>query len=855
MSEEISAKEHARALLPKLRSDRLFYFPIRHHSPACAAHIERWILENKPKAVLVEGPSSFSSRIDALTDDACLCPVALYTNFVDKKARLISALGQSDPDSSDQASKPPILPEGLDFGAARFAAYYPFCDYSPEMIALRTGKKVGALLKFIDLEYAEMIITQFQESKNKPEQIRIESLAQDAHLSRSRYMKELAHRLGCRDFDELWDHLFEASLDSLSTDDFVDRLATYCAMARLDYTSQELAQDATTAREDCMAFQIVETLKETKGKILVVTGGFHTAALPDLVEQKRKRPVKPDFGEDELGVWLIKYSFDKLDALSGYSAGMPSPAYYERLWLAKNNPAFRAENRKEQFERVAAEVLVDISRLTRERKLVNLITTPDSIAAAQMTKQLAALRGHPWPLREDILDGVRSCFVKGELGVEGQYLFKLVNEILAGNRVGQVPPGGDVPPLLADFYKEAKKYRLLIEQVERKEYVLDLYRNARHRGLSRFFHRLDFLETQFARFVGGPNFVSGQGLDLMQEIWDAIWSPLVESALIEASVYGASLEEASANKLKLMIRGLEDEAQGRSSSAAVGLLIRACRLGLHAQSAGMVQLIDLHIAEDPHIGSVANALSQLELLQRAREPLEASNLLAVPRLINAAYLRACRLVEDLGRCPDSALEEALTALQTIKEVLSSFSSSKQDDADNNVFDLDESLFYQGLVRVIQFPPHEAQSTLIGAAAGILFSEGRISETELMEVVCGFLGGALNNPLKSVGILRGLLSTASELAWQLTPLINALDGEFESWDEQVFLSLLPDLRLAFVSLTPRDIARVADKVSLLHDGADLGELVHTDISASDLELGLRLNQHVCASLRADGLEAL
>ena len=36
-------------LLEGLITDRLFYFPIRHHSPACARHLERVIRARKPR--------------------------------------------------------------------------------------------------------------------------------------------------------------------------------------------------------------------------------------------------------------------------------------------------------------------------------------------------------------------------------------------------------------------------------------------------------------------------------------------------------------------------------------------------------------------------------------------------------------------------------------------------------------------------------------------------------------------------------------------------------------------------------------------------------------------------------------
>ncbi len=110
-----TAEQAVAALLPKLRSARVTYFPIRHHSPACAAHLRRWIAAHRPASVLVEGPASFSGKIDFLTDERCVCPVAIYTTFIDKRGRLRPP--------GDEAKPGPG-------GPPRSAAFYPFCDYS-----------------------------------------------------------------------------------------------------------------------------------------------------------------------------------------------------------------------------------------------------------------------------------------------------------------------------------------------------------------------------------------------------------------------------------------------------------------------------------------------------------------------------------------------------------------------------------------------------------------------------------------------------------------------------------------------------------------------------------------------------
>src|SRR5215469_6824884 len=121
-------------VLASLYTPECVYFPIRHHSPACSWHLDRLIRNLKPSSILVEGPASFTPFIPTILDSGTKPPVAIYTHYVDHARKLY---------------KP--REDELDLGPARFAAYYPFCDYSPEFVALRTGQEVGAVLKFIDL--------------------------------------------------------------------------------------------------------------------------------------------------------------------------------------------------------------------------------------------------------------------------------------------------------------------------------------------------------------------------------------------------------------------------------------------------------------------------------------------------------------------------------------------------------------------------------------------------------------------------------------------------------------------------------------------------------------------------------
>src|SRR5437667_7304370 len=123
-------------LLAALITDRVIYFPIRHHSPACARHLEHLIRERKPQAVLIEGPASFTSLIPLVLHPKTKAPFAIYTSFVRE---------QPDLEAGSTAAKAAAL-----LGLPRHAAYYPFCDYSPELVGLRVGAEVGASLRFVD---------------------------------------------------------------------------------------------------------------------------------------------------------------------------------------------------------------------------------------------------------------------------------------------------------------------------------------------------------------------------------------------------------------------------------------------------------------------------------------------------------------------------------------------------------------------------------------------------------------------------------------------------------------------------------------------------------------------------------
>lgn len=809
------------AVLSALFEPPCAYFPIRHHSPACSWHLEKFIRDLRPSVILVEGPSSFTPLIPTILDPGTKPPVAIYTHYIDVDRKLYKPTANE-----------------LDLGPARFAAYYPFCDYSPELVALRVGREVGAALKFIDLDYADQVLAERSATQqwSKP---RIETLMQERHLARSRYLNALAQRSGCRDFNEMWDHLFEANFQSHPTRAFIEEVATYCFFARVDANETVLDADGTSAREQAMAASIEDQIANGSAQgspILVVTGGFHTVALPSLVGKALQRAEPSSVSPESVQQALIRYSFRQLDALNGYSAGMPSPNYYHRLWREVTGGSAA-------HARVAVSLLVEIGSITRKKDMQVGLSTADEIAALEHARLLASMRGHAGPTREDLLDGVRSCFVKGSMDGEGAVVMGLVRHVLTGSEVGSVPATAGTPPLVTSFRKEAERARLDISNSLKKQVAVEIYRRESHRRTSRFLHSVVFLNVPFATLTAGPDFVRGTGLERIHEHWQYSWSPMTEGALVEASVYGATIEEAAANRLREAIARLEEEGQGRSANAAVAMLIGGCRMGLHRHTPQLLSLIASRIAEDPSFVEAVGAANQLLLLWQSREPLQAHSLKEVPELLCASYIRGCYLAPGLGQCPEEELTRTLDSLSAMRELIAAATPGL----------LDPELFWQAISEVLRSKNqnHAPFSTICGAIAGLLYSVGRMEQQALDELVVGYLVG-ISDSRRRVGFLRGLLKTCREAAWQNLPLIHALDEIIGSWEESEFISALPSLRLALADLTPRETDKVGALVASLHGHKQLGGVVHMQVTEGQLELNRRVTALVLDSLEKDGL---
>ena len=798
----------------------VYFAPVRHHSPACAAALRAMIAETGPKQVLIEAPHNAEPLIPILLDPATRPPVAIVVLEMEDALRRQSDSGGGVPERERQS---------------RAVSYYPFCAHSPEYVAMAEAASRGARLSFIDLPTGAAR----QASRLAPRM----SLTDEQIVSMSSYVAELCRRTGCRDHNELWGRLFEQRLGADDWRTFFSACGVYGAASRATVSEAALEADGTLAREAFMAAQLHDALALPMRPILVVTGAMHTPALVAALQEngaaKRKSKAAANgAGAIETKSYVIRYGFRELDRLNGYAAGMPSPAYYQHLWQA----AEAGKAGTALWRDVAANLLTGFTaRLAAERP--DLVPPLPSVAnALEQAMRLAELRGNRGPGRQDLIDACASAFVKEETTAGAPVMAEL-ERFLAGEEIGDVPPSAGSPPLVEAVRAQARRLGFSLEFASRKKRELDVYRNRRHLAASRFLHAMAFLETGFGTRTGGPDFLGGYTRDILFETWMAAWSPMVEARLIELSPDGDTLEAVARRRLLAEASELEEQGQGHNASAGVKLLLTACLIGLQGEVHAIATVAGAQIEADADLASVTKALSELFLLWRSRAMLGLTELPAVEELIGAAYRRALYLLEDIANTSEDRLRPVLGGLAALREVV----ASAADEAKA----VDGELFFEAVVRLLgmTMPP-----LLDGALAALAYLSGHRSDAFLVARIRGSLAGAYVNPADRIAALNGMIAMTRELLWRTPGLLQEIDGIVAGLDEEEFLNCLPHLRLCFSALNPGETDTVAERIAALR-GADRGALapgVTYGIGEVEVAENLALAAALKRQLDGDGL---
>lgn len=681
---------------------------VRHHSPSCAALVKHLIEKHRPTTILIEGPADFNPRIDEL--------------FLEHE--------------------PPLAIFSYNRDELLYRrTYTPFCSYSPEWVALKTAFRLGIDCYFMDLP-----------AWTRPF-LDIENRYHDADRSRD-YVGRLCEKLGLNGMDELWDHLFEQPrpLGQLE-----EGLSQYFAALR----ECSIASPSDEEREDFMARFI--SWAEGRGTVLAVCGGFHKPALDS--GWKTKDGTCPTIPlpehEGRHGSFLVPYSYGRLDSFTGYSAGMPSPRYYQILWQ---------EGAEAAHKRAFALI---VERLRRRKVLVS---AADLIAGQCMIQGLTQLRGHQVPTRVDLLDGLVSTLLKHGLEHQLPWTHRapltsatepiLVEMLaaLAGHKEGSLAAGTPLPPLYQALEETLRHHDLYPERVRRQEKV----RIGELK--SQTLHQLLLLQI--------PGF-SLQSEATGIETWSVVLTDEFAASVIEAGAYGTSLEDAAISRLEELVESFQD-----SAAQLAKLFDRAYRADLRHLPERLVQELESLVGAEKCLAELGEAGGVFLALWRSFEepPIE--------RLLRCFTRQSLWLIELVAGPNETAKPTEIRAYKTLGRCFRALS-------------LDPTPLLDLLQRRVAEPA--APPAHRGSALGLLwvFSQS----PNLIELSIENLQ-ACSEPARMGDFLAGLLGVAREEMLNRVNLVVGVDKVISNYSEEQFLVALPALRLAFSFFPPREKEQIA-----------------------------------------------
>jgi hypothetical protein len=622
--------------------------PVRHHSPAAALQVGRLIRERRPNVVLIEGPVDATALIEQLLDAATVPPVALYA----------------------------YVRRGEDVQAA----FYPFCAYSPEYVAMQAGREVGAELGFCDLPAAEMLGGNDELPSIESDEADAEAGDEAISVGYASFTEALAEAAGFDSFEGFWEAAFEQEAGQQAPDGYVEAMGLFGGQARALLTRERGAQDERRERAMAGAARAwVERGVQDDG-IVLVCGAAHAGPIARLYAEARPQPeeikapipqpLPPGAGEGEQAtagnkalkgeqggaqeraqIALIPYSYPRLSEQAGYGAGNRAPWFYQQVWGLGGD-----------YDAATRRALVVAARHLREKGYG--ASPAQAIDGYMLAMTLASMREKLAPGVDEIQDAAVACFGQGH----GDAVSEAMQQVLIGNAIGRITGRAGRTPLQEELYATAERLRLPILDAP-KQILVHLAGNPTEAEQSVFLHRLGVLGVPFGRELAsglGGRLATGplEQLGRVRERWELQWTPATDGRLIERTAWGSTLAEACGRLLRQRLDGIERIDAGTE----VLLNMTLCDLAASPAFAAALDRCESLAADSGSFPALARSTYHLDglLAYGAARKLPAERL---RELAGRLFARAVLALPAAAVCGDEAADEVRQTLLALHELV------------------------------------------------------------------------------------------------------------------------------------------------------------------------------------------
>ncbi len=620
-------------------------------------------------------------------------------------------------------------------------AYYPFATFSPEWQALVYGASQGVEVRFFDLPQSYAFTA--KERRKRPA-YSVDPFAQ---------MSQLA---GYDDPEVWWDEYIEQQGPDISVFDAILEML----IAMRSKLGEE--ENINTLREAYMRTQIRLAQKEGFARIGVVCGAWHAPAIHDLApftagsDKLQLRGLKR---VSTKATW-VPWSYNRIARHTGYGAGVVSPYWYEALFV---DP-----------ERAVARWMSRASGILQEMGLD--VSPAHTIEGARLAEMLTALRGKPAPGIQELFDAVSTVYCRGD----DRLIQKLRIKLLEGESVGQVSEDIPMVPLRQDLDRAIKEARLTRDwrsqaQVDKH---LDLRRPTQLKA-SRLLHTLVLLDIPW----GTEQEPAHNPLGSFHEYWFLRWVPDYEIKIIEASIWGNTLAEATRNKVT---QQLHEEAHFER----LGLILYEV---LHAHLPELIEPVSQKIKD------LGNLSDDVLLLMKIVPPLIWSlrygdtaqlDTASIRDLLHQVFPRVCLLLpKKVAQIADDLAQDYFATVMQVQQAVQLMDMAEL-----------QAQWTSAMQRISKGAV--AHPLIKGYALRLMLSRSAELDHTFRRQL-NYELSSLTDPFYPAHFLEGFLYGGGWLLIHRPVLYEVIDGWLQQLDEEAFHTFLPILRRTFSTFSPAE----------------------------------------------------
>lgn len=409
--------------------------------------------------------------------------------------------------------------------------------------------------------------------------------------------------------------------------------------------------------------------------------------------------------------------------------------------------------------------------------------TANKIACEAMCRGLANLRGKIHPSSYDLVDAVRSTFIKEE--IKGKhYLLVALNKEMMSYRRGIVPLNVKTPAIMTDFLKYAKLYRLDLDGTKVVESRIDINKGEKYLERSQFFYRMSFVCPSF--IVSEPNFQDYDAYTLRRvELFKYRNSDQAVMDLITAGEIGETIYDACKKQLY-------DELQTPqiTINRVSQLYVKAVNMGMVGMDDMLLKLIKEAAAYERDISNVSCALERLNDFAVIAKSSEASQ--EEVRNVNRVLVeRAAVILQTFDSVNDELLTELIKAVSDI-----AYFANKDEVSKNYFYDVIQDRLNEDISLPLQ-----------GLFISILYKHRRTTYHEFISYVNKLVLGAVSSNTDMAGFFYAVINVSRETLFYKNGILSLLNNFLMGLDGYDFIKLLVLLKRSFVDFSDTEIYKI------------------------------------------------